>query len=131
MPSTYLKRAKNWIETSEDIDIENIESTVVRFSTELASISDSNNSPKVEDLKSTIKYLKSELESLVPIADKALIVIDESELYKNDSCDYKLDLSPLGGIKDDCIDIQELSKSQKIETFKKLKSLPCMVNIKN
>ena len=35
MSKSYFERAKNWIENADDVDIEQLEATITRFSEEL------------------------------------------------------------------------------------------------
>ncbi|WP_045861635.1 hypothetical protein [Teredinibacter purpureus] len=93
MTKTYLERAKQWVETAEDIDVENIESTIMRFSEELKknfSFSTHDES-KISDLTETISYLRNELNVLAGV--EAPPGQDVPVEAANSS--YDLDTSPL------------------------------------
>ena len=58
MGNSYLERAKLWVQESEDVDIEALESTLFRFiQQQQKKITNDTLSMEINDLNNTIQYL--------------------------------------------------------------------------
>lgn len=123
MTKTYLERAKQWVKTAEDIDIENIESTIIKFSEELKknflfSIHDES---KSSDLTQTIYFLRNELNILAGFET----TLGPDVHFKADNSSYDLDPSPLINLHVDPIN---LSPKEKERLILKIKNSPNFIS---
>lgn len=127
MEQSYLRRAKQWVETAEDVDIENIESTLARFSLEQKNhfsnpIQDES---KLKDLGETIEYLKSELKMLAGVDDLPAPSAGTGEdalTYISGDISYNYDPSPLVDISE--AEARVLSESERHSALMKIMNMP-------
>lgn len=119
MSKSYLERAKSWICTADDIDIEQIESTVTCFSEELkkSNAYPIQNASKIKDLDETLDYLRSELKSLAGVDELPIPSLGsgaDSEIVK---CEF--DSSPLVDVTSEPI---HFSKAEKADALAEIRS---------
>lgn len=100
MNQSYFERAKHWIETAEDVDIENLESTLNRFIGEhkKSELAQDKTTVDLGDLTKTIEFLKGELLSLAGVdrlPDPIGALPDTPVTATSNDVEYKYDPSPL------------------------------------
>jgi len=124
MEQSYLLRAKHWIESTDDVDIDTIESTLVRFTMEYKKSSSSNISKsKIKDLEDTIEYLKIELGDLAGAQNMELEPIESPKQTNKNA--YSFDPSPLIDLSE--LAINTLSSDQKHSSLSMIKKMPGIV----
>ena len=124
---SYLRRAKQWVETAEDVDIENLESTLARFSLEHKKhfsnpIQDES---KLKDLGETIEYLKSELKMLAGVDDlpaPSVGMAEDTLTCASGEISYNYDPSPLVDISNS--ESLVLSESERHSALLKIMNMP-------
>jgi len=131
MEQSYLQRAKHWVETAEDVDIESLESTLARFTSEQRkySLNPMQNASKIKDMAETIEYLTSELKMLsgvdfpIPATDFIKESCSDGPGYIN----YAYDPSPLVDISESTAIV--LSKEERRHTLSQIKNMPGIISV--
>lgn len=117
MSQSYLERAKQWIDSAENVDIELLETTINRFQLELENISSQAPMPtsKIDDLSTTIKFLQDELTVLLgdEVFNKNTINNQPQQIKSElpqESDNYVYDPSPLTDLE---MSIEKISAEQR------------------
>lgn len=131
MSQSYFERAKQWINSAEDIDTELIETTINRFKVELSGLSSQTPKPtsKFDDLSQTIQFLEDELNALLETGNKAenqlniAPLSEEKKAVENQPEDdnYNFDPSSLVDLNES---IEKISVQQKKNNLSALKNTP-------
>lgn len=116
----YLERAKAWIEGLDGVDIETVESTIERFSYELAR--EDSQSEKFRELSETIKYLK---EQLIELGLEANLI---SEAETTRSVEITFDPSSLASDKE--VVAIKLTHEERKNALSELSQHPTIVALK-
>ncbi|MFA0809287.1 hypothetical protein [Microbulbifer epialgicus] len=124
-----MDRAKDWIEKSEDVDVENIEATIQRFEIEMKKSNSGTfkNGCRFLDLGMTIDYLKEQLHEL------GALPCDQTRNNKSiqkdpvpDEHDYKFDPSSLVDMSK--VETVTLSDQERETALSKIKQLPGIIS---
>lgn len=129
MEMSYFERAKRWVETADDVDIENLEATIGRFAVELKKFQISNpmqHESKIKDPSATLTYLKEKLCEVAGV-DELPSVEGVDEVVAHDICDnYAFDPSPLGDTSDS--EAISLSPEEKAAAVAGIRKLPGIIS---
>lgn len=129
---TYLERARAWLETAEDLDLESLEATIAKFAGELkkASSTSEPNAAKQQDLRATLEYLKQELEVLSGSAEAARpseVPPPAIKAPKIPANEYVFDPSPLFDMSDE--PTASIGAAEKERLLRTLKTMPGIISV--
>mgnify|MGYP000501221536 CR=1 FL=1 len=130
MGNSYLERAKLWVQESEDVDIEALESTLFRFIQQQKKITNDTLSMEINDLNNTIQYLETKLNEL--LGNESNFVNNTIALNSSSpSIDsFIFDPSPLVKVDSDTVPVA-LSKEQKEYALARIASTPGIISAKS
>jgi hypothetical protein len=121
---SYLQKAKDWVEKSDEADIDTLESTVDRFKKKLLSSHRSANQPLINDLKETLEFLQSQLSDLTsdsaPLPQLQESIKQFSSIAAHGKKESNLDTAPLVDYSVD--EKVVLTSKEKNEAIRKLRS---------
>tara|TARA_R110002072_G_scaffold303138_1_gene495425 strand:+ start:38247 stop:38666 length:420 start_codon:yes stop_codon:yes gene_type:complete len=131
MGNSYLERAKFWVQESEDVDIEALESTLFRFIQQLKKITNDTLSMEINDLNNTIQYLEAKLNEL--LGNESNFVNNTIALNSSSPPNIEnfiFDPSPLVKVDSDTVPVA-LSKEQKEYALARIASTPGIISAKS
>lgn len=119
---TYKERAKNWVESLDDITIDSLELIIMRFNQEIIKIKSTEKecSHKLIDLEGTLQYLNDVLQEL--IGDDG--TVSKESPFKNDNSfnltdHYEFDPSALVRYEvDQCSSISNVDKDEILKSLR-------------
>lgn len=118
MSKSYFERAKNWIENADDVDIEQLEATITRFSEELKKTFSNpiQDESKIKDLQETLSFLREELRVVAGVDELPSPTVSQQSEYP--PADYEFDSSPLVDFSSAPIEITPQEKALALSRIK-------------
>lgn len=129
MTMSYFERAKRWVKTADDVNIENLESTIGGFAVELKKLQASNSIQdelKSKDLSETLSYLKERLREVAGVDELPIQEDGANEIVAQARGDYTFDPSPLVDMSGS--EMMSLSAKEKAGALVNIKKFPGIIS---